>query len=68
MNKTKTLYRLDFVVTRAFNSDGTYTDIPIDKFLVFPGGVTYTDRDSAECARIDLSRTVNNGYYKVVEF
>ena len=66
MNKTKTFYRLDFVVTRAFNSDGTYTDLPIDKFLVFPGGVTYTDRDSAECARIDLSRNAINGYYRVV--
>ena len=68
MNKTKTFYRLDFVVTRAFNSDGTYTELPIDKFLCFPGGVTYTDRASAEWARIDLSRTVNNGYYRVVEF
>lgn len=68
MNKTKTLYRLDFVVTRVFNSDGTYTDLTIDKFLIFPGSVTYTDRDSAECARIDLSRTANNGYYRVTEF
>jgi hypothetical protein len=68
MNKTKTLYRLDFVVTRTFNPDGTYTDLPIDKFLTFPGSVTYTDKDSAEIARIDLSRTANNGYYKVVEF
>lgn len=66
MNKTKTLYRLDFVVTRVFNSDGTYTDLPIDKFLILPSDVTYTDRDSAECARIDLSRNATNGYYRVV--
>ena len=66
MNKTKTLYRLDFVVTRVFNSDGTYTDLPTDKFLIYPDSVTYTDRDSAECARIDLSRNALNGYYRVV--
>ena len=61
------MYRLDFILTRVINEDGTHTDLPIEKFLAFPGGVIYDTRDQAECARIDLSRTVNNGYYRVVK-
>lgn len=61
------MYRLDFVITRTI-ADGVKSDLPIDKFVIIPGNVTYTDRDSAECARIDLSRNATNGYYRVVEF
>lgn len=67
MKKSSVKYRLDFILTRVFNQDGTYTDLPIDKFLAFPGSVIYDTSDEAECARIDLSRTANNGYYRVVE-
>ena len=62
------MYRLDFVITRIVTSDGVKCDLSIDKFVIIPGNVTYTDRDSAECARIDLSRNATNGYYRVVEF
>lgn len=68
MNTSNTHYRLDFILTRVHNDDGTYRDLPIEKFLAFPGGVVYNTREEAECARVDLSRTANNGYYRVVEF
>lgn len=61
------MYRLDFVITRTI-ADGVEYDLPIDEFVTIPGNVTYTDRDSAECARIDLSSNATNGYYRVVEF
>lgn len=61
------MYRLDFVITRTTTDDVEY-DLPIAEFVTIPGTVIYDTRDAAECARIDLSRTVNNGYYKVVEF
>ena len=62
------MYRLDFILTRVVNEDGSHTDLPIEKFLAFPGAVTYDTRDEAECARVDLSREATNGYYRVVEF
>ena len=62
------MYRLDFILTRMVNEDGSHTDLPIEKFLAFPGKVIYDTLDDAECARIDLSRNATNGYYRVVEF
>lgn len=61
-------YRLDFVITRACSLDGTEHDLPINEFITIPGRVTYSNRDEAECARVDLSREATNGYYRVVEF
>ena len=62
------MYRLDFVITRATSLDGSVRDLPIEEFVVIPGKVTWNNRDEAECARIDLSRAADNGYYRVVEF
>ena len=62
------MYRLDFVITRTVTSDGVKSDLPIAEFVTIPGEVIYDTRDDAECARIDLCRTANNGYYRVIEF
>lgn len=62
------MYRLDFVITRTVTADGVKSDLPIAEFVTIPGTVIYDTRDTAECARIDLSRNATNGYYRVVEF
>jgi hypothetical protein len=65
MNSNKN-YRLDFVITRAYDLSGKLHDLPIQEFMVIPGKVLFTKED-AEIARIDLSSKAKNGYYRVVK-
>lgn len=61
------MYRLDFIVIRVSNKDGTYRDLAIDEFIHVPTTFIYNTHEEAECARIDLSRSAENGYYSIVE-
>ena len=65
MNSNKN-YRLDFVITRAYDLDGKLHDLPIQEFVVIPGRVLFT-KDDAETIRVDLSREAKDGYYRVVK-
>lgn len=62
------MYRLDFIVIRVSNPDGTYKDLAVDKFIQTPTNFMYNTIEEAECARIDLSRSAENGYYRIIEF
>ncbi len=62
------MYRLDFIIIRVSNPDGTYKDLAVDEFIQTPTNFIYNTLEEAECARIDLSRSAENGYYRIVEF
>ena len=60
------MYTLDYIITRAFDPNGNYIDLPIDEFKVIPQNVYFETRDEAEQERIRLSANTKDGYYRVV--
>lgn len=60
------MYTLDYIVTRVFDPNGNYIDLPIDEFKVISQPGWYETRDEAEQERIRLSSLTKDGYYRVV--
>lgn len=61
------LYSLEHVITSVNNIDGTRKNLSINEFIVIPTNYKYNDISEVECARIDMSRNAENGYYRIVK-
>ena len=60
------MYTLDYIVTRVFNPNGNYINLPINEFKALPQNVYFETREEAEQERIRLSANAKDGYYRVI--